>query len=232
MAESSDSQVSVFSNRVDSIKGDGSNRESSGSEPAAAFEFADLETESYSEGLSLQTMMGFLHRQDSQKVSSASRGVETESEQDDLAGTSQPTATPTLMQAPSVSQEASPESAITPKSNETRDSLPASAAPGVPSFNISIFEPGQTSHDNAAPSLQISDEPENIVEDLQRAEAQTSPKTPMGRSRKQSIVPAPPSFAIRDASSSKEKQSAGSSMLLPSIADGIEVRLFCVYIKQ
>ncbi|CBQ68695.1 conserved hypothetical protein [Sporisorium reilianum SRZ2] len=198
-------QSSAVSSRIASLRSEAMDRQSSGSESAAAaFEFDDLEPESAGESLSLETMMGFLQRQDSHKASNASSVEE--------AQVAQNAADATITQASSCSPTtASP----TAKQDEHAKMLPpASTAPAVPSFNISIFGPSQSSEAINARSVPVSPE----------AQGSSAPPAPEARvlpARKQSVVPAPPSFAIHDASR-VEGQPAASSMLLPAITHGID----------
>ncbi|KAJ1596952.1 hypothetical protein NDA14_001716 [Ustilago hordei] len=193
-SESQDSQLSALSSHINSLRSTAETRESTGSEPAAAFEFADLETKPSSEGLSLQTMMGFLQRQDSQKAPTSSLVQDVDSESDEQESDLYPAAESTVHQASTLAAASSQYAASS--SAEARDkaalvTMPTPAPSGVPSFNISIFGPGQTTEAKHAP-------PQLSIDPKYSAEAAHGPV--LTRSRKQSMVPAPPSFAIRDAS--------------------------------
>lgn len=191
MRQSPPSRLSAPSSVADSLDLAGQTRHSSGSDSAAAFEYEDLETSSSTEGLSLQTMLGFLHHPPTRKSSLASAAG---------AGT-----------AMTVSDSLSSlESQVEPAArapSHTRTTPPASAAPSVPKFNIAIFAPNQPAEQ--APFA-------DTVDPRQPVEAGSAV-----RSRKQSIVPAPPSFAIRD--NTRDDPAAPSPPLVPSVSDGPEV---------
>ncbi|KAJ1023233.1 hypothetical protein NDA16_003386 [Ustilago loliicola] len=228
MSESRDSQLSALSSRVRSMESSAQTRESSGSEAAAAFEFADLETEPSSEGLSLQTMMGFLQRQDSQKTPSASLMDDLESESDEQERALYPEAESTMKQAPALQGEAEASSSFAPPSpagTQNKQALittPAPAASEVPSFNISIFGPGQATEAKLSPAPHISIDPRFSAEGAEGPAGSAPSGGATLRPRKQSMVPAPPSFAIRDASR-ETPQNGEAPLFLTSISDDLEV---------
>ncbi|SPO29363.1 uncharacterized protein UTRI_04908_B [Ustilago trichophora] len=228
--QSPESRHSNLSSRVTSLRSDAQSRASSGSDPTAAFEFADLETDSPDEGLSLQTMMGFLHRDNSQNASSSSR-VSLESESVDQQHLARPAAAEPINDQEQAAEQADPASPLsTPclnvaQHNQADVTPPPSAAPGVPSFNIAIFGPAQATEPKPSSPLRISVDPKNSVQDGESGAAvPPSPGSGLVRSRKQSTVPAPPSFAIRDASRDQEQPGQPPTMLLPAVTDGLEVR--------
>lgn len=224
--ESGDSRHSSWRSRVGSPnETDEAMRDSSGSEPVAAFEFADLETEASSEGLSLQTMMGFLQRQDSQKASIVSHKEDAHSPRNDSEQTPQPEIEAMYKRKEAlieyleaVDAPAAPFTALTEEPAEITP--PSSAAPDVPSFNISIFAPSQATETKVPPQLRISVDPKDSRRD---GEVPTLPSSPGGglhRARKQSVVPPPPVFAIRDAA--RDEQSDLANTVLASPSGGLE----------
>lgn len=226
-SELRDSQLSAFGPPVDSSKGDAQSRDSSSSEALVAFEFADLETGSSDEGLSFQTMMGFLSRQDSHKAPpspAADTNVEPKPDEHERRPRSETNATITAGQPSTKAAETDPDcptSSVDVVRHKQADiTPPASAAPGVPSFNISIFGPSQATE--SPPSFSFTPDPKVTVDDGDGAIAPESPARGSGRPRKQSMVPAPPSFAIRDASHGSS-HSAEPFPLLPPISDDLEV---------
>ncbi|GAC99765.1 hypothetical protein PHSY_007368 [Pseudozyma hubeiensis SY62] len=213
-----DSPYSTLSSRVTSLRSDALQRQSSASGSAAAFEFDDLETESAGDGLCLQTMMGFLQRQDSQGPADFSR---TEDDAAELSQEGLGTATP----ADSVAKQAAISRSTQAPSPRAAMSLiqeqailaetppPASAIQDIPTFNLAIFGPSQSNETKQMPAFPAS----GIVA------PQIAKEVPVVRPRKQSIVPAPPSFAIHDASR-RETQSQEPVQLLPAISNSIDVR--------
>lgn len=228
MSESRDSQISGLSSRAASLGSNAQPRESSGSESAQAFEFADLETEPSSEGLSLQTMMGFLQRQDSQKAATSLLMDSMESESDEQERSLYPEAEPTATQASVVVQGAEPSliharsSSAGPSHEQASVTTSSPAAPGVPSFNISIFEPGQPTEAKLSPTPQLSIDPRSSTEAGEGAASSAPPRGIPLRPRKQSMVPAPPSFAIRDALG-QTSPNGEAPTFSPSVSDGLEV---------
>ena len=216
ISDSSASRHSAMSSRIASLRSQPQDRQSSGSTTSAApaFEFDDLETESNSDGLSMQTMMGFLQRQNSYQASRPS------SEDGNEQG-AQHAADTTITQEPRSEQSgpSSPRTAVSPTAKvdaSAASPTPVSAAAsGMPSFNVSIFGPSQSSE---TPLVR-----KNGVRKAQGGSAPSSPDAPVPPSRKQSMVPAPPSFAFHGASR-VEEQLATPGMLLPALADGIEAR--------
>ncbi|CDR99716.1 hypothetical protein [Sporisorium scitamineum] len=216
------SRYSAVSSRITSLGSEAQDRQSSGSGSAPAFEFDDLETESAGESLSFETMMGLLQRQDSHKASNASSVEDAHSEQCGQGWAASNAADSTITQAASTS----PRTAVSPNAKQDERAEPLAtgmAAPAVPSFNISIFGPGQSSAAAHAPSPPSSPDRKKVVQEAQGASVPPSPGASMPPSRKQSIVPAPPSFAIH-AASCDEGQAAGSGILLPAITHGIDAR--------
>ncbi|SPO28511.1 uncharacterized protein UTRI_04908 [Ustilago trichophora] len=230
--QSPESRHSTLSSRVTSLRSDAQSRESSGSDPTAAFEFADLETISPDEGLSLQTMMGFLHRDNSQKASSSSR-VSLESESVDQQHVVRPVAavesTDNQEKAANQADSGSPTSIRSLNVSQHKQvdvTPPSSAAPAVPSFNIAIFGPTLPTEPKPSSPLRTPVDPKNSVQNGGESGAAVPPSPGSGlvRSRKQSMVPAPPSFAILDASREEEQPGQPPAMLLPAVTDGLEVR--------
>ncbi|KAJ9474250.1 PH domain-containing protein [Pseudozyma hubeiensis] len=218
ISDSLDSPYSTLSSRVTSLRSDALQRQSSASGSAAAFEFDDLETESTGDGLCLQTMMGFLQRQDSPGAADYSRTADDTAElsQGGL-GTATPADSVAKQAAISRSTQApSPHAAMSPIQEQAilaETPPPASANQDIPTFNLAIFGPSQSSETKQTPTIPAS----GIVA------PQIAKEAPIVRPRKQSIVPAPPSFAIHDASR-REKQSQEPVQLLPAISDSIDVR--------
>ncbi|TKY89720.1 hypothetical protein EX895_001505 [Sporisorium graminicola] len=223
-AQRNNSQSSAMSSRIISLRSEAQNRQSSGSgSTAAAFEFDDLEIESASESLSLETMMGFLQRHGSHKASSSSSVEDVRLDSQPQEQVAHNAADLTITQASPVSPTTA--SPMSKQDERSKRLSTASTAPAIPSFNIAVFGPSQNSKALDATSVTSSLIPKNGTQEERGASASVPP-SPSARtvpSRKQSIVPAPPSFAIHDAQR-VEGQAAESGMLLPAIAHGVDSR--------
>ncbi|SNX85659.1 uncharacterized protein MEPE_04368 [Melanopsichium pennsylvanicum] len=224
ITESPASRHSVLSSPVSSLRSLAQSQKSSGSDLAPAFEFVDLETESPEEGLSLQTMMGFLQRQHSIKASSSSRVASVESELDEQQVAQMAADFAIKQEKPSKNgaEARSPLATSFLSRKEDKQASSASPAPEVPRFNMSIFGPREAVKAKAPP-LRNSVNPSQNTADGESAIAPPSPGAGITRSRKQSMVPAPPSFAIRIASR-HEPSLETPSLLLPTATEGLDTR--------
>ena len=227
ITDSPHSRDSALRSRINSLKSDARRRQSSGSGSSAAFEFDDLETESATDGLSLQTIMGFLQRQDSHKTSDSNSLLFEHPSSDMLAQVqaSHATAASDITQPRSSSNSES----ISPRTAEltlqpsppAETPPPASAVPQIPTFNVSIFGPNQTIEAETCSSALSLDRDNTAQQDA--AAPMASSTLPLNdRPRKQTLVPAPPSFAIRDTCRT-EPQPQHPAMLLTSNSDSVDV---------
>lgn len=227
ITDSLHSRDSALRSRINSLKSDARRRQSSGSGSSAAFEFDDLETESATDGLSLQTIMGFLQRQDSHKTSDSNSLLFEHPSSDMLAQVqaSHATAASDITQPRSSfnSDSISPRTAelTLQPSPPAETPPPASAVPQIPTFNVSIFGPNQTIEAETCSSALSLDRDNTAQQDA--AAPMASSTLPLNdRPRKQTLVPAPPSFAIRDTCRT-EPQPQHPAMLLTSNSDSVDV---------